>query len=69
MKDNQFGYAVFIITVVVAAIFIFSGCTSPPPDRSVCCPVCEGCIEGVEDPYLCSKYYADKERARAVGDY
>jgi len=25
------------------------------------CPVCEGCSEGVEDPYLCSKYYEDKE--------
>jgi len=25
------------------------------------CPVCEGCSAGEEDPYLCSKYYEDKE--------
>jgi len=25
------------------------------------CPVCEECTEGIEDPYLCSKYYAEKE--------
>ena len=38
-----------------------SGC-STPPDCSVCCPVCEECSEGVEDPYMCSKYYADKNK-------
>jgi uncharacterized lipoprotein YajG len=65
MKDNHFGWAVFIITIVVTAIFLLSGC-STPPDCSVCCPVCEECSEGAEDPYTCSKYYADKEELQTL---
>jgi len=60
MKDNHFGYTVFIITMVVAAILFLSGCKTvqiglPCPDTS----------PRVEE-YLCSKYYADKEEAQTL---
>ena len=51
---------VLIGSLIVAAILIMSaGCESLPE-----CPVCEECSEGEEDPYLCSKYYADKEEPK-----
>ena len=50
----------FWVLLIATLVMYCSGC-STPPDCSVCCPVCEECSEGVEDPYKCSKYYADKE--------
>jgi len=51
---------VLIGSIIVAAILIMSaGCETLPE-----CPVCEGCSAGVEDPYMCSKYYAEKEALR-----
>jgi len=55
---------VLIGSVIVAAILLMCmGCESLP-ECGVCCPVCEDCSEGVEDPYLCSKYYVEKEVLR-----
>ena len=51
---------VFVYVLVLAVIAFMASCVTQAeyhPD----CPVCEGCSEGVEDPYLCSKYYEDKE--------
>ena len=51
---------VLIGSIIVAAMLIMCmGCESLP-ECGVCCPVCEECSDGVEEPYLCSKYYADK---------
>ena len=30
MKDSHFGYAVFIITVALAALFLFTACSPAP---------------------------------------
>ena len=59
MKDN-FNKIVLGAALILAAILIMSSCVTQEeyhPD----CPVCEGCSAGEEDPYLCSKYYEDKE--------
>ena len=56
---------VLIGSVILAIILVMSSCVS----HSSCylsCPVCEECDEGVEDPYLCSKYYADKEEPQLL---
>ena len=49
---------VFMYVLVLAVIAFMASCVSHAKPE---CPVCEGCSEGVEDPYLCSKYYEDKE--------
>jgi hypothetical protein len=56
---------VFWVLLVTA---VYMGCTScvSIPECDVCCPVCEECSEGVEDPYMCSKYYADKEEPQTL---
>ena len=47
---------VLIGSIILAGILLMCmGCESLPE-----CPVCEECSEGIEDPYLCSKYYVDK---------
>jgi len=59
MKDN-FNKMVLGAALILAAILMMSSCESQAeyhPD----CPVCEGCSAGEEDPYLCSKYYENKE--------
>jgi len=55
MKDN-FNK----IVLGAAAILMMSSCVSQA-EYHPNCPVCEGCSAGEEDPYLCSKYYEDKE--------
>ena len=53
---------VLIGSVIVAAILLMSSCIFVAgTHKHEECPVCEECTEGVEDPYLCSKYYGDKE--------
>jgi len=59
MKEN-YGKIVLGAALILAAILIMSSCVSQAeyhPD----CPVCGECSAGEEDPYLCSKYYEDKE--------
>ena len=47
--------------VVATVLIMCAGCETLPE-----CPVCEECTEGEEDPYLCSKYYADKEEPQLL---
>tara|TARA_R110000824_G_scaffold311860_2_gene498997 strand:+ start:695 stop:1018 length:324 start_codon:yes stop_codon:yes gene_type:complete len=58
MKDSNFNKIVLVAALILAAILMMSSCVSYAKPE---CPVCEGCSEGEEDPYLCSKYYEDKE--------
>ena len=51
---------VFVYVLVLAVIAFMASCVSQAEYHSAC-PVCEGCSAGEEDPYLCSKYYEDKE--------
>jgi protein-arginine kinase activator protein McsA len=49
-------------SIIVAVILVMSSCIFVAgTHKHEECPVCEECSEGEEDPYLCSKYYADKE--------
>ena len=52
----------FWVLLIATLVMYCSGCSTPPD----CCPVCERCSEGVEDPYMCSKYYADKAEPQTL---
>ena len=59
------------VLIVVAIGMYCSGCifvagTHKHDKCPEVCPVCEECSEGVEDPYMCSKYYADKEEPQTL---
>ena len=62
MKDSNFNKIVLVAALILAAILMMSSCIFVAgTHKHEECPVCEECSEGVEDPYLCSKYYEDKE--------
>jgi len=52
---------VLIGSIIVAVILIMSSCIFiTRTHKHEECPICEECTKGIEDPYMCSKYYADK---------
>jgi len=52
----------FLGLLLTAVVMTCAGCVT----QAKYCPVCEECTEGEEDPYLCSKYYADKEEPQLL---
>jgi len=61
---------VLIGSVIVAIILIMSSCIFVAgTHKHDECPVCEGCTEGIEDPYLCSKYYEAVEEPVLNGEW
>jgi len=62
MKDSNFNKIVLGAALILAAILMMSSCASRSKYHPSSCTVCES----VEDPYLCSKHYADKEEPQLL---
>jgi len=66
MKESNFNKIILGGALILAAILVMSSCASQADYCAAACPVCEDCSEGIEDPYMCSKYYADKEEPQLL---
>ena len=58
----KFTTMIFLGLLLTAVVITCAGCIFVAgTHKHEECLVCEECTEGIEDPYLCSQYYADKE--------